>query len=59
MRVIVEVHAHVVRVKVLLYFCLSQEVDAVEEDGVVADLQRRTHIESDLASLYVVAVLFE
>lgn len=59
MGVVVEVDAHVVRVEVLLNFGLGEEVDAVEQDGVVADLQGRAHVERHLAPLYVVAVLFE
>lgn len=58
-RVVVEVYSHVVRPEVLLNFGLGEEVNAVEQDGVVADLQRRTHVEHHLSSLYVVAVLFE
>lgn len=59
MRVVVKVYSHVVGAEVLLNFGLCEEVNAVEQDRVVADLERRTHVEHHLAPLYVVAVLFE
>lgn len=58
-RVVVEVYSNVVRAEVLLNFGLGEEVNAVEQDRVVADLERRAHIEHHLTSLDVVAVLFE
>lgn len=59
MRVVVEVYSHVVWAEVLLNFGLGEEVNAVEQDRVVADLERRAHIEHHLTSLDVVSVLFE
>ena len=58
-RVVIEFYSHVVRAEVLLNFGLCEEVNAVEQDRVVADLERRTHVEHYLAPLYVIAILFE
>ncbi len=57
MRVIIELHSHVVRLEVALYFGLWQKVNPIEQDGIIADLDVRVWWDDDLSSLDVVAIL--
>lgn len=59
MRVIVVLHSHVERLEVALNFPLGQKVNAIEQDGVVTDLDVRAGRDDELPPLDVVVVLFE
>jgi hypothetical protein len=59
MRVIVELHSHIVRLEVALYFRLRQKVNPIEQDRIIADLDVHVGRDDDLPPLDVVAVLLQ